>query len=107
MEASRAVARRADDLVRRCHAGLCGTAFQAEVVRALPALLPVDRRLPTERDARDLGPYVASVPGSVATRESLVLLGSWRYSAASANGSAVNIVSVLHAGSLQSLMHGN
>ena len=42
MEASRAVARRADDLVRRCHAGLRGTAFQAEVVRALHALLPVD-----------------------------------------------------------------
>ena len=37
-----AVARRADDLARRCHAGLRGTAFQAEVVRALHALLPVD-----------------------------------------------------------------
>jgi DNA-binding CsgD family transcriptional regulator len=41
MEESRAVARRADDLVRRC-AGLGGTAFQAEVVRAIHALLPVD-----------------------------------------------------------------
>jgi DNA-binding CsgD family transcriptional regulator len=40
--ASRAVARRADDLVRRCYAGLRGTAFQAEVVRSIHALLPVD-----------------------------------------------------------------
>jgi DNA-binding CsgD family transcriptional regulator len=42
VEASRAVAQRADDLVRRCYAGLRGTAFQAEVVRAVHALLPVD-----------------------------------------------------------------
>jgi hypothetical protein len=42
MEESRAVARRADDLVRRCYSGLGGTAFQAEVVRAIHALLPVD-----------------------------------------------------------------
>jgi DNA-binding NarL/FixJ family response regulator len=39
---SRAVARRADDLVRRCYSGLRGTAFQAEVVRAIHAMLPVD-----------------------------------------------------------------
>ena len=39
---SRAVARRADDLVRRCYSGLRGTAFQAEIVRAIHALLPVD-----------------------------------------------------------------
>jgi DNA-binding CsgD family transcriptional regulator len=42
MEESRAVARRADDLVRRCYSGLGGTAFQAEVVRVIHALLPVD-----------------------------------------------------------------
>jgi DNA-binding CsgD family transcriptional regulator len=42
MEESRAVARRADDLVRRCYSGLRGTAFQAEVVRVIHALLPVD-----------------------------------------------------------------
>ena len=42
MEESRAVARRADDLVRRCYSGLRGTEFQAEVVRAVHALLPVD-----------------------------------------------------------------
>jgi DNA-binding CsgD family transcriptional regulator len=42
MEESRAVARRADDLVRRCYSDLGGTAFQAEVVRAIHALLPVD-----------------------------------------------------------------
>jgi DNA-binding NarL/FixJ family response regulator len=42
VEASRAAARRADDLVRRCYAGLRGTAFQAEVVRTIHALLPVD-----------------------------------------------------------------
>jgi len=39
---SRVVARRADDLVRRCYSGLRGRAFQAEVVRAVHALLPVD-----------------------------------------------------------------
>jgi DNA-binding CsgD family transcriptional regulator len=42
VEGSRAVARRADDLVRRCYSGLRGPAFQAEVVRAIHALLPVD-----------------------------------------------------------------
>jgi len=42
MEGSRAVARRADDLVRRCSSGLRGGAFQAEVVQAIHALLPVD-----------------------------------------------------------------
>ena len=42
VEESRAVARRADDLVRRCYSGLRGTAFQAEVVRAVHTLLPVD-----------------------------------------------------------------
>src|SRR5215218_7689026 len=42
MEGSRAVARRADDLVRRCYSGLRGPAFQVEVVRAIHALLPVD-----------------------------------------------------------------
>jgi len=42
MEGSRAVARRADDLVRRCYSGLHGPAFQVEVVRAIHALLPVD-----------------------------------------------------------------
>jgi DNA-binding CsgD family transcriptional regulator len=42
VEASRAVARRAEDLLRRCSSGLRGTAFQAEVVRAIHALLPVD-----------------------------------------------------------------
>jgi DNA-binding CsgD family transcriptional regulator len=42
VEQSRAVARRADDLVRRCYSGLRGLAFQAEVVRAVHALLPVD-----------------------------------------------------------------
>ena len=41
MEGSRAVARRADDLVRRCYSGLRGPAFQVEVVRAIHALLPV------------------------------------------------------------------
>jgi DNA-binding CsgD family transcriptional regulator len=41
VEGSR-VARRADDLVRRCYSGLRGPAFQAEVVRAIHALLPVD-----------------------------------------------------------------
>jgi hypothetical protein len=42
VEGSRAVARRADDLVRRCYSGLRGPAFQVEVVRAIHALLPVD-----------------------------------------------------------------
>jgi hypothetical protein len=42
VEASRAVARRADDLVRRCYSGLHGPAFQVEVVRVIHALLPVD-----------------------------------------------------------------
>ena len=42
VEGSRGLARRADDLVRRCYSGLRGTAFQAEVVRAIHALLPVD-----------------------------------------------------------------
>ena len=42
MEQSRAIARRADDVVRRCSAGLRGTEFQVEVVRAIHALLPVD-----------------------------------------------------------------
>jgi DNA-binding CsgD family transcriptional regulator len=42
VETSRAVARRADDLVRRCSSGLRGAAFQAEVVRTIHALLPVD-----------------------------------------------------------------
>lgn len=42
VDGSRAVARRAGDLVRRCSSGLRGTAFQAEVVRAIHALLPVD-----------------------------------------------------------------
>jgi hypothetical protein len=42
VEGSRAVAWRADDLVRRCYSGLRGTAFQAEVVRAIHALPPVD-----------------------------------------------------------------
>ena len=42
VEGSRAVARRADDLVRRCYSGLHGPAFQVEVVRAIHALLPVD-----------------------------------------------------------------
>jgi hypothetical protein len=42
VETSRAVARRADDLVRRCSSGLRGAAFQAQVVRAIHALLPVD-----------------------------------------------------------------
>jgi DNA-binding CsgD family transcriptional regulator len=42
VDGSRAVARRVDDLVRRCSLGLRGTAFQAEVVRAIHALLPVD-----------------------------------------------------------------
>ncbi len=35
-------ARRESDLVRRCYAGLDGPAFQAEVVRSIHALLPVD-----------------------------------------------------------------
>jgi DNA-binding NarL/FixJ family response regulator len=39
---SRAFARRADDLVRRCSSGLRGTAFQVEVARSIHALLPVD-----------------------------------------------------------------
>src|SRR6187200_206617 len=39
---SRVVARRADDLVRRCYSGLRGRAFEAEVLRAIHALLPVD-----------------------------------------------------------------
>src|SRR5215207_7186805 len=42
VEGSRAVARRADDLVRRCYSGLRGPAFQVEVVRAIHSLLPVD-----------------------------------------------------------------
>src|SRR5215211_2211708 len=42
VEGSRAVARRADDLVRRCYSGLRGPAFQVEVVRAIHTLLPVD-----------------------------------------------------------------
>jgi hypothetical protein len=42
VEESRAVARRSDDLVRRCYSGLGATAFQTEVVRAIHALLPVD-----------------------------------------------------------------
>jgi DNA-binding CsgD family transcriptional regulator len=37
-----AAARREGDLVRRCYAGLDGPAFQAEVVRSVHALLPVD-----------------------------------------------------------------
>lgn len=36
------VARREDDLVRRCYAGLDGAAFEAEVVRSIHALLPVE-----------------------------------------------------------------
>ena len=39
---SRAIARRADDLLRRCSSGLRGIAFQAEVVRSIHAMLPVD-----------------------------------------------------------------
>jgi DNA-binding CsgD family transcriptional regulator len=35
-------ARREGDLVRRCYAGLDGPAFQAEVVRSIHALMPVD-----------------------------------------------------------------
>jgi DNA-binding CsgD family transcriptional regulator len=35
-------ARREGDLVRRCYAGLDGPAFQAEVMRSIHALLPVD-----------------------------------------------------------------
>jgi DNA-binding CsgD family transcriptional regulator len=42
MAESRAVARHVDDLVRRCYSGLRGTAFQADVVRSIHALLPVD-----------------------------------------------------------------
>jgi hypothetical protein len=42
VEASRAFARRAADLARCCHAGQQGTAFQAEAVRIIHALLPVD-----------------------------------------------------------------
>jgi DNA-binding CsgD family transcriptional regulator len=42
VEGSRVAARRADDLVRRCYSGLRGTAFQADVVRSIHALLPVD-----------------------------------------------------------------
>ena len=42
MGESRVVARRADDLVRRCYSGLRGRAFHAEVVRTIHALLPVD-----------------------------------------------------------------
>ena len=42
VEGSRAVARRADALVRRCYSGLRGPAFQVEVVRAIHSLLPVD-----------------------------------------------------------------
>jgi DNA-binding CsgD family transcriptional regulator len=37
-----AAARREGDLVRRCYAGLDGPAFQAEVVRFIHALLPVE-----------------------------------------------------------------
>ena len=36
------VARREGDLVRRCYAGLDGAAFEAEVVRSIHALLPVE-----------------------------------------------------------------
>ncbi|MGH8882417.1 MAG: LuxR family transcriptional regulator, partial [Stackebrandtia sp.] len=35
-------ARRERDLVRRCYAGIGGPAFQAEIVRSIHALLPVD-----------------------------------------------------------------
>ncbi len=42
MGAGSTAARREDDLVRRCYAGLDGPAFQAEVVRSIHALLPVD-----------------------------------------------------------------
>ncbi|HZY27710.1 MAG TPA: LuxR C-terminal-related transcriptional regulator [Jiangellaceae bacterium] len=35
-------ARRERDLVRRCYAGIEGSAFQAEIVRSIHALLPVD-----------------------------------------------------------------
>src|SRR5215217_9299087 len=42
VERSRAVAWRADDLVRRCSLWLRGTEFQADIVRAIHALLPVD-----------------------------------------------------------------
>jgi DNA-binding CsgD family transcriptional regulator len=54
VEASRAVARRADDLVRRCNAGLRGTAFQAEVVRIIHALLPVEAVFLATADPRTL-----------------------------------------------------
>jgi len=39
---SRTIARHADDLVRRCSLGLRGAAFQAELMRGIHALLPVD-----------------------------------------------------------------
>ena len=42
MGAGSTAARREGDLVRRCYAGLGGPAFQAEVVRSIHALLPVD-----------------------------------------------------------------
>jgi hypothetical protein len=67
VEVSRAVARRGDDLARRCRVGLRGTAFQAEVVRIIHALLPVDAVYLPKGDARDLGRCVASVSGSGAT----------------------------------------
>jgi DNA-binding CsgD family transcriptional regulator len=63
VEGSRAVARRADDLVRRCYSGLRGPAFQAEVVRAIHALLPVDAVfLPHQIRGRCCSP--ASLPRS-------------------------------------------
>src|SRR3954470_17222019 len=39
---SRSVARHADNLVRRCSLGLRGAVFQAELMRGIHALLPVD-----------------------------------------------------------------
>jgi DNA-binding CsgD family transcriptional regulator len=38
----RTIERHADDLVRRCSLGLRGAAFQAELIRGIHALLPVD-----------------------------------------------------------------
>ena len=42
MDGGNLTARRERDLVRRCYVGLDGPAFQAEVVRSIHALLPVD-----------------------------------------------------------------
>ncbi len=42
MGARSPAARHEGDLVRRCYAGLDGPAFQAEAVRFIHALLPVD-----------------------------------------------------------------